>query len=657
MDKTKKSKNDNAVGRADMALMSRLPVYTHPEDVPLTFVYGGRRTGGIGRAFRPETRRELIDANISRTTIVGRDEAGLEIRAECTEYRDFPAVEWVVYFTNTARRDTPVLSDILIGTTFEGTDPRFTRGNGDNCQPSGYETVTEALSAPVTLFPTDGTPCNGASPFMRLTFDGYGINIGIGWPAMWQACAAPAEDGAAFEVGQKRCNMYLKPGETIRTPRVSCLAFAGDAGRGRNMWRRWYMAHILPREHGRPLPPKLCLHTFMAAGKPEFTGADEVNQLTAIDDYLSAGYKPDIWWIDAGWYPCDFDWPATGTWTHNTKHFPRGLDPIGQKCDENDIQLLLWFEPERIRRGTELDTVHPEWALKRSEDDEGDRLLDLGNPECREWITNRVDALIKRYHVRVYRQDFNFAPLPVWEANEAEDRVGAMENAHVQGYLRFWDELIFRNPNLWIDSCASGGRRNEMETLRRAVPLHYTDVGYGHHPIKQKQHRYMFEWIPYFRAHTMNWDNDEGGYENGGKPVDLFAYHCALTPAVTSMVEHDAGPEIFAMARKFDPIWRRAADIMLSGDYYPLTECRRDPADWYAMQFDDPVRRLGFIQAVRNVAAPEESVTLSPRLDARLYKFENPETGERMSMTGDELREGFKISVPLRSGVIWFYEY
>lgn len=57
--------------------------------------------------------------------------------------------------------------------------------------------------------------------------------------------------------------------------------------------------------------------------------------------------------------------------------------------------------------------------------------------------------------------------------------------------------------------------------MRSSVPLHYTDVGYGHHPIKQKQHRYMFEWIPYFRAHTMNWDNDDGTRRRRDKDILL----------------------------------------------------------------------------------------------------------------------------------------
>ncbi len=647
----------NAVNKHDMALIPKLLPYLCPEHIPISFIYGGKNIHGIPSDYNPIIKREIIDANITRTTITGRG-AEIEIRVEYTEYRDFPVTEWVAYFTNISEVNSPILSDIkVIDAEFKGSEAIFMHGNGDNCQPTGYEFTNEPVTKPIKIYPVDGTPCNGASPFMRLTFSDYAVSIGIGWPAMWEAVVYPIEGGVRFTAGQKRTHMYLKPNETIRTPRVNFLGYTGSEERGRNLWRRWYFKHILPREYGQPLPPKLVLHTWMVDGKPEFTGATEANQISGIDDYINAGYKPDIWWIDAGWYPCDFDWPHTGTWIHNNKHFPNGLDPVGEKCDENDIQLLLWFEPERIRKGTELDTEHPEWALKRNENDDGDRLLNLGDPECCEWIIDRVDSLIKRYHVRIYRQDFNFSPLPIWEANEAPDRIGAMENAHVQGYLHYWDELIFRNPNLWIDSCASGGRRNEMETLRRAVPLHYTDVGYGNHPIKQKQHRLMFEWIPYFRAHTMNWDNGKGSYENGGMPVDLFAYHCALTPSVTSMIEHDDTAERFEIGKRFDPIWRRAADIMLRGDYYPLTECNKNPSEWYAMQFNDPVRKVGFIQAIRNVAVEEETIKLRPVLDAESYHFENPETGENMTKSACELNEGFTVTIPKRSGIIWFYTY
>ena len=150
--------------------------------------------------------------------------------------------------------------------------------------------------------------------------------------------------------------------------------------------------------------------------------------------------------------------------------------------------MLVWFEPERVAPHTWLSTHHPEWLWSPPGADKGfaqwSSLLNLGNPECRTWLTDHYCALIQDNGVKIYRQDFNFPPLAYWRENEPEDRQGINENLHVQGYLQFWDDLLARNPGLWIDSCASGGRRNDLETMRRSVPLHYTDYGYGIHPVK-----------------------------------------------------------------------------------------------------------------------------------------------------------------------------
>lgn len=651
----------NGTNAADMALMDRLHPFTDAGEIPLFFTLGGRKIRGIPPEFKPRVTHYTPDCNLMQTIITGENEQGLAIRAECTQYRDYPVVEWLAYLCNTGTADTPVLSDIQIFCAeLRGENPVVIHGNGDTCKEDGYEFVTQPLREKLTLAPVDGTPCNGAFPYLRLLFNDYGINLVIGWPAQWQAVVEPTQQGVFFSAGQQHTGMYLKPGETVRTPRVTLMGFTGGQQRGRNLWRRWYFAHILPREDGQPLPPKLCLHTFGVDGKPEFTGITEENQIAGIDAYIRRDMKPDIWWIDAGWYPCLFDWPQTGTWIPNPDRLPRGFGPIGKKCEENGIRLLLWFEPERVRPGTWLDRERPQWLLHRRDEtgcDARDRLLNLGDPSCCDWLIDHIDGMIKEGHIGVYRQDFNFPPLEYWRQNEGPGRVGYLENAHVQGYLRYWDELLRRNPGLWIDSCASGGRRNDLETMRRAVPLHYTDVGYGNHPIKQKQHRAMFEWIPYFRAHTMSWDNEEGTYENGGKPVDRYAYHCALAPAITSMIEYDDSDALFALGRALHPIWREAAKLMLSGDYYPLTECRKSSRDYYAMQFDDPASRRGFIQAVRNTQAEEDELTVYPfARDGAVYRFTDPETGRTRTHTGRELLDGFTVRIPKRSAVIWFYE-
>lgn len=628
------------------------------EHLPFVFRYGDRIVASFPEnALVAVTRRDTPP--VCRDSFAAMLDDQLEVRAELTTYRDFPVREWVVYLTNKGSRPTPVVEGLKVADMeFRGASPRLFHGNGDNVD-NAYSFFTDDLARPLGISPGRGTSCCGAFPYMRLLLADRMYNIAIGWTGEWQADFTPTTGGVRLAVGQKRSHYRIMPGETMRSPTFTLMEIGGaDENVARNTWRRWCFAHIVPRENGRPLPPMLVLHNWMAEGKPEFTAATEANQCGALRAYLDNGLRPDIWWIDAGWYPCDYDWCRLGDWRPDPARFPRGLAPIGRMAEENGARFLLWFEPERVRSGEPLAVQHPEWMLK-SPADPGNLLLNLAIPECRAYITDVVDALVKDGKVRFYRQDFNVGDAGAfWREAESEDRIGAVENLHIQGYLRFWDDLRARNPGLLIDSCASGGRRNDLDTMRRAVTLHYTDIGYGHHPIKQKQHRQMFEWIPYFRGHNMSWDNREtgeyGGWTNG--ELDEFSYMNALAPALTDMTHYTASPQAFALARKMCAVWREAAALELAGDYYPLTECRGDRHDWFAMQFDDEQSGRGFVQFIRNNGAEADSFTVFPHVrEGQAYTFTDALTGHSFTMTTAELKSGLTVSVPRRAGRVLFY--
>ena len=109
---------------------------------------------------------------------------------------------------------------------------------------------------------------------------------------------------------------------------------------------------------------------------------------------------------------------------------------------------------------------------------------------------DHIDKLLTEQGIDLYRQDFNMDPLDYWRTHDAPDRQGITEIRHVTGYLAFWDELRRRHPGLLIDTCASGGRRNDLETLRRAVPLWRTD--YILEPIGTQCCTYgISSWIPF----------------------------------------------------------------------------------------------------------------------------------------------------------------
>lgn len=652
--------------KSDMQLTSKIfpHVSEEPavryEDIPLRWTLNGEVICGIPERFERTYRKELTDANITRRTYTGRcTKCGLTVEAVCLEYRDFPVNEWTVFFTNNGTGDSPLISDVMIGGEIKGRFSAFIHGNGDNCNPSGYEWFRDSLEdGEMTIHPNDGTSCNGAFPYMKLEYENFVVRAAVGWSARWKASVRRTEEGAAYYAGQLRFNMKLHPGETMRTPRMTFMITEGDDSRSINMWRRWYIAHILPRENGKPIEPAMCLHYWSCEGKPEHTAATEENQVSAIREYVSRGLTPDIWWIDAGWYKCDYNWPKTGTWKPDPERFPNGLGPIGRECEKYGTRFLLWFEPERVTEDSELETEHKEWLLPTGYDGDTNSLLNLGNREACDWLIGRIDSIIKEGRIKVYRQDFNFNPAPCWDRAEEADRLGAIENLHVQGYLRYWDALIERNPGLWIDSCASGGRRNDLETMRRAVPLHYTDVGYGNHEIKQKQFRELHEWIPYFRSHNMSWDREyvENELRTEWKENDEFSFQNAMVPAVTYMTWYNAPDEEYERTKKAEKIWRRAARLTLSGDYYPLTETKKDTSDWYAVQFEDSDAGQGFVQFIRNIKAENEEFTVYPHVEeGRTYRFDYPD-GIREYSSETIKKNGLTMKLPVRSGVVVFYE-
>lgn len=642
----------------------------HPESFPLRYTYRGERQAHLPAG--AARRRRRIDANLTETVWTANVDETLTVRAECLEYADFPVVEWTVYFENTGAADSGLLEDVLAADLpLIGGQASLVCNNGDFYRADGYTEIRKTL-APGEIFeqaPLGGRPCDRAFPYQRVLFDGFGYTISIGWPGQWSCRYTGAENGLRFAAGQQTVHTVLHPGETLRTPRMTFLAFEGGEQRGINLWRRWYNAHILPRKDGNPLGPRLVSSD--NNGGIEFTLANEENQLKGIDKIHKIFPEVNLWWIDAGWYPCwneetnAPEWGRVGTWKPDPARFPRGLAPVGEACRKAGMDLLVWFEPERVFKGSQIATEHPDWVLHCNEPSQ-EGLLNLADPDCHKWLRESIADLLKTSGITCYRQDFNFKPLQYWRDNEPEDRQGMLENLYVQGYLAYWDHLLETVPGLWIDSCASGGRRNDLETMRRSVPLHPTDYGYGYHHINQAFRHTLCAWFPYTRSWNNSWDYN-------GKYPEEHEYYAQETPTMDSFkllngfgvlsmlvtpAEIDALPDSVPLVQKLARSWSRFAWYQLNGDFYPLTPEYRDNTHWTVFQFHSPGRRSGVLQALRNNQCKEETLCVQLQgLDPDAeYVLENSESAERLIMSGRELsQEGLPLAQPMRSGAIWFY--
>ncbi len=78
-----------------------------------SLVYGGKPVADLFQNWNRTREVQSLDEQRQRTTMTWSDSATkLAVRCEAIEYRDFPAVEWVLCLKNEGPAATPILSDI-----------------------------------------------------------------------------------------------------------------------------------------------------------------------------------------------------------------------------------------------------------------------------------------------------------------------------------------------------------------------------------------------------------------------------------------------------------------------------------------------------------------------------------------------------------------
>jgi alpha-galactosidase len=635
----------------DMQIIAGLGRPLHKRAVfkpPFSFVYGDRTSDELLGAWKfQETVTKLDPNRAGRTQIYTDPNTGLVMRCEMVEYKDFPTVEWTLYFKNTGSTDTSILENIQV------LDIELDRGssgefllhhnvgspaNGDDYGP--LETLLGG-GAVKRLGGAGGRPTNSDWSYFNLEWAGEGLIVAVGWPGQWAAqFIRDAGTRLRMVAGQELTHFKLLPGEEVRSPLIVLQFWKGDWIRSQNIWRRWMMAHSMPRPGGRIPQPQLLASSSRQYN--EMIDANEAKQIMFISRYLEEGIKLDYWWMDAGWYVhYGGGWPRVGTWEVDTGRFPRGLRAVSDYAHSKGVKILVWFEPERVAADTWLTKNHPEWVHGGA----GGGLLKLSEPEVLEWLTNHIDKILVEQGIDLYRQDFNIDPLSFWRTADNPDRQGITEIRHVTNYLAYWDELRRRHPDMLIDSCASGGRRNDLETMRRAVPLWRSDYAYeaiGHQCMTYG----LSLWLPFHGTGTVGTRNAPY-YGSGYTPVEPYAFWSNVSQSLGCGFDVRVKELDYTALRRLFGQWRQIS-ANYYGNFYPLTPWTRNNTVWMAWQFDRPEVGEGMVQAFRRDENAEASRSL--RLqglepDAN-YEVTNLDGGEPRQLSGHELMEkGLVINI------------
>lgn len=612
---------------------------------PFSFVYNGVKSSEFLPAWSCEIKTESLDTDRTLRIFTFREPDGpLEVECRLTEDAKFPVIEWTLFFRNRSESETPVIESIQVLDAFFPAQienysftPLLHHSIGSPCLVHDYiPKTTELLPLQKTEFmPGGGRSSNWHLPYYNLQ---SGRNAGwifaIGWGGEWRSVFEETEKGdpatgiygpgTEVTAGQALTRFRLLPHEKVSSPGIVLLGWERKNWiEGQNLWRTWMIARSLPTINGKVDRGHLWASTDRVGQAPFNAGQKE--RMEVIDQYIAADIHPDYIHIDAGWYPCDNNWAQIGTWEVDKTRYPDGIRAVFDYAEKRGIGSVLWFEPERVAGKSWLAENHPEWCSNAS--DGG--LFRYHIPEAFDWMLERIDQIITDEHVDFYRQDFNMPPLDCWRAQDAPDREGITEIRHIESYYRLWDELKKRHPNLKFDACASGGRRNDYLTMRRAVPLCRSDYTAGSLG-RQVQSYGAHLWIP-FTGSGYGASTAEPNYV-----YNLRSWAFAPYSGVAIRIAPDEDLRIY---QRNAAIWRKFVLPYFDDDYYPLTPCSLSEKDWIGWQYHDAANNSGVVQMFRRPES-EQSEGTYPLfgLDSdRTYLVTDVDTDQTAEYAGEEL--------------------
>ena len=179
------------------------------------------------------------------------------------------------------------------------------------------------------------------------------------------------------------------------------------------------------------------------------------------------------------------------------------------------------------------------------------------------------------------------------------------EIRYIEGFYRMWDDIRKAFPHLYIDNCASGGRRIDLETVSRSIPLWRTDG--------------TIEAL-------MNLDFDQSALQNQVMTAGLSRYvpfstsgQMGATPyqfrsgfnAGISFAE-DTRPASYPkdLLKQGIAEGKRIRKYFF-GNFYSLNEVTTSPEDWSVMQYHRPAEQDGMVLAFRRHLSPYDSYTVA----------------------------------------------
>jgi len=642
---------------------------------PFHFTYDGVKHSGFGDLTLVRTGKTTSD-KAETTTVTWALDDTLTVTLVTAFYPAYGASDWTVWFENTGAENTKVLSDWYTQLDLTGERPVLRGILGDHgSQYRPYE--TDLTAEEVHFTSASGRATHGNFPYFNLEYGTGGVMLAIGWAGTWTADFVSDGSTTVYRAcSVNGLSTLLKPGEKIRTALFAAVPYAvRDEHYAVNCWRSWFVNCNLPAEDagGKPVQPFSACCLSGDTGLPNSDGSISERHFTwkrSLEKMFAEDCKVDVRWFDAGWYAApdnsspESDWWGTiGTWELDPAKWPgKTFLESTDFARANGMRTLMWFEPERVTDPESLAKNYgyrTEWAIRR--EGVGSIANNIGNPDCYAWTVGRILKVLSENKVEIYREDNNSNPGALWlylDSLEGENRAGITECKFVDAHYRMWDDIIACTLSFggagFVDSCASGGGRNDLESLRRGVPLLRSDADRTTTALRLSMTWGFNKWIPFCGANT----KEKVGELDATGRSDVYTWRASYLPALNVDSQFVMDPDQdFGILRFGLKEWKKVNPYLLK-DFYVLTPWHepKDRSGFTAYSFHDSETERGLILMFRMEDCEEDTLTVSvPYAEADgTYRLTDEDTGETMVVSGGDLDGiSFRLGEKRSARLVW----
>ena len=458
--------------------------------------------------------------------------------------------------------------------------------------------------------------------------DSAGFFCGLEWSAEWYIRFEEfAQDKSVLSMGVKVSRLELKPGERLDLPDVHIGFFQGGPAAGTNALRRYLYHNVCAKYQGKPMLPFVSYDHWFGIGN----NFDE--KLLRAEAARAAELGIEVFVVDAAWFPGGFP-NGVGNWQDvDRQKFPDGLEPLAEYVRSLGMHFGLWFEPERAHEATQLYRDHPEWFFARDKDTpEKHCHLNLALPEVQDYLIEMVGTWIKRLDIRWTRWDYNINPHLFWQRT---DPTGKIQFAYMKGLYRVLDTLISEYPNWTVEGCASGGRRLDIGTMRRAHTFWFSDQSHDPFLCRYMQAR-ANRFLP---GHLLN-SSVAVDLNHGDEGFDDTAVLSRMLGklAFDGDIASWSAPLTSRMARWVKEF--KAVRHLMVQDFYQLLPLPTTIEDWDAVEFVDYWGKEAVLFVFRGAGTINRiNIPLQGLSRNHRYQINLRPEGETCSMDGKELLE------------------